>query len=146
MAYKRLTKTQKAKNKVISRQIRKVWKEKAKGKMSFSDFKKRVINRSIGTGESIKESAKKVGNSYGLGFGDYKKQAKENLLASMKEKFRTTYDELRRKAGRFGKDEHLIDRIEYDSQQDTYILTSSTGERYRIDKDDSPKQMYLTKI
>lgn len=146
MAYKKLTKAQKAKNKIISKQIRKVWREKAKGKMSFSDFKKRVINRSVGTGETIKESARRVGNSYGLGFGDYKKQAKENLLSSMKEKFRATYDELRRKAGRFGKGEHLIDRIEYDKQQDTYVLTSSTGDRYRIDADQSPKQMYLTKI
>ena len=143
---KKLTVKQRAKNKVAYKQIRAVWKERASGLMTYKKFKKLVINRARGTGESVKESAKKIGNSYNLGTGDYKKQAKENLLAGIKEHFRATYDELRSKAGKFSKGEHLIDRIEYDSQRNTYVLTSSTGDSYEIYKDDSPKQMYLIKI
>lgn len=143
---KRLTIKQKAKNKVAYRQIRDVWKDKVEGKMTYKDFKRLVINEARGTGMSIKDAAKKLGNSYNLGFGDYKLQAKKNLLAGMKENFRGTYDELRRKAGKFAKGEHLADRIIWDKNQDTYVLVSSTGDRYRIDTDDSPKNMYLTKI
>ncbi len=143
MARRRLTKAQKARNRAEYNRIRRIYNTTDKS-ITYKQFKARVINRSIGTGESIKEAAKKEANT--RQFKDYKTQAKENLLAGMKENFRGTYDELRRKAGRFGKGEHLIERIEYDSQQDTYVLTSSTGERYRIDTDDSPKQMYLTKI
>ena len=114
--------------------------------MTYKKFKKLVINRSKGTGESVKESAKKIGNSYNLGTGDYKKQAKENLLSSMKEKFRATYDELRRKAGRYNKGEHLVDRVEWDAKEDAYVLTSSTGDKFAIRTDQSPKNMYLSQI
>lgn len=143
---KKLTVKQKAKNKVAYKQIRAVWEEKASGLMTYKKFKKLVLNRSKGTGESIKESAKKIGNSYSLGTGDYKKQAKENLLSSMKEKFRATYDELRRKAGRYNKGEHLIDRVEWDAKEDAYVLISSTGDKFAIRTDQSPKNMYLSQI
>ena len=136
---RRLTVKQKAKNKAAYKQIRAVWKSKAEGKMSYKDFKKLVINRSRGTGETVKESAQKIGNSYNLGLGDYKAQAKENLLAGMKKKFRPVYDELRRKAGKFNKGEHLIDRVVWDAKEDAYVLTSSTGDRYAIRSDQSPQ-------
>ena len=143
MARRKLSKAQKAKNRAEYNRIRREYNKTDKS-ITYKQFKARVINRAVGTGESIKVAAKKEANT--RQFKDYKTQAKENLLASMKEKFRGTYDELRRKAGRFGKGEHLFDKVEYDNQQDAYVLTSSTGDQYRIDIDDSPQQMYLTKI
>lgn len=150
MAYKKLTKKQKEKNKALSRKLRVIWKEKVKGKgkteLTFKAFKARAVSKAEAFNISVKEAAKKIANSYDLGYGDYKAQAKENLLTSMKEKFRATYDELRRKAGRFTKGEHLADKLTWDQTEDAYILTSSTGDRYIIRSDQSPKNMYLEKI
>ena len=143
---RRLTVKQKAKNKAAYKQIRKVWEDRVEGKMTYKQFKKLVLNEARGTDLSVKEAAKKLGNSYALGFGDYKAQAKENLLSSMKAKYRATYDELRRKAGRFTKGEHLADKLTWDELEDAYILTSSTGDRYAIRTDQSPKNMYLEQI
>lgn len=140
---KKLTVKQRAKNRANYNRIRRAWNTTDKS-MSYKDFKKRVLNRAKGRGESIEEAAKKFANT--RQFKDYKTQAKENLLTSMKEKFRATYDELRRKAGRFNKGEHLIDKVDWDAKEDAYVLTSSTGDRYAIRIDQSPKNMYLSQI
>lgn len=149
---KKLTVKQKAKNKAAYKQIRKVWKERLESQMTYKQFKKLVLNEARGTSLSIKEAANKLGNSYYL-LGDtdtnhraYLTQAKKNLLTGMKENFRGTYDELRRKAGRFTKGEHLADKITWDELEDAYILTSSTGDKYAIRTDQSPKNMYLEQI
>ena len=148
---RRLTLRQKAKNKTAYKFIRNVWEERGKGKLTYKEFKAFVVQYSKGTGKSIKEATKIVSNKYHLGpnvqgLKSYKEQAKENLLTGMKSKFRATYDELRRKAGKFAKGEHLIDRIEYDAKENAYILTSSTGDQYAIREDQSPKWVYLQKI
>lgn len=106
---KRLTKAQKARNRAEYNRIRKAYNRTDKS-ITYVEFKRIVKSRAAAKNESIKEAADKTAHSYL--FTDADTVGKENILSSLKTKFRKTYDELRRKAGRFSKGERLIDRLE----------------------------------
>ena len=143
---KKLSNTQKAKNKALYKQIRKVWNTTDKT-VGYKDFKNRVIARAAGTGETIKEAAKKYANT--RQFKSAERQGIENLLNAMKKDFKGTYNELRRKGkwfGRGNKGEHLIEHIGWDDKRGEYVMTSADGSQYIIKTDQSPKNIYLLEI
>lgn len=143
MRRKRLTQRQKAHNRAEYNRIRRAYNTTDKH-ITYKEFKTRVINRAKGTGESIKEAALKEANT--RSFVTAEQQGVRNVLSGMKSKFRNTYDELRRRAGKFNKGEKLEDRIEYDKKRDAYILKNPSGAKYEIKSDTSPQNMYLIKI
>lgn len=140
---KKLTKAQKAHNRAEYNRIRRAWEGTDKS-ITYKQFKARVLNRAVGTNISIKEAAKKEANT--RTFKSASDIGKENILKGLKEEFRATYDELRRKAGRFSKGERLIDKLTWDDTKQSWVLTSSNGDQYLVDITNSPKAAYLIKI
>lgn len=124
---KRLTKKQKAKNRANYNRIRKAYETTDKS-VSYVQFKRIVKGRAKGTGESIAEAAKKTAHSYA--FTTPEQIGKENILKGLKEEFRATYDELRRKMGKFKKGEHMEDKISWDKNKQMWKISSSTGQEY----------------
>ncbi len=140
---RRLTKAQKAKNRAEYNRIRRAYNKTDKS-ITYVEFKRIVKSRAEAKNESIKEAAEKTAHSYLFTNADT--VGKENILSSLKEKFRGTYDELRRKAGRFSKGQKLIDKLEWDDDRQAYILESSTGDTYLIDISNSPEQATLIEL
>lgn len=105
---KRLTKRQKAKNRANYNRIRKAY-EKTDKSVSYVEFKRIVMGRAKGTGESIEEAAKNTAHSYA--FTTAEQIGKENLLAGLKKEFPDIYKELRSKMGRFNKGDKMINRL-----------------------------------
>ena len=137
---KKLTKKQKAKNRANYKRIRKAYETTDKS-VDYKTFKKIVMGRSKGLGESIGEAARKTAHSYA--FTTAEQIGKENILSGLKSEFRDTYDELRRKMGKFSKGEHMIDRLSWDNNKKMWKVTSSTGQEYWVDISNSPKQAYI---
>lgn len=141
---RRLTKTQKAKNRATYKQIRKVWETTDKS-VSYKEFKRIVLGYvRAGKYDTAKEAAKKYAHSYQ--YTDAETIGKENILKGLKEDFRPVYDELRHKVGVMQKGEHLSDQIEWDKDKQSYVLTAANGDRYMIDISNSPKSAVLIKL
>lgn len=141
---RRLTKRQKAANRANYNRIRREYNKIENPDVDYKTFKKMVLGRAEGTGESIKEAAKNVAHS--RAFTSAEDVAKENILKGLKREFRDVYDELRWKAGRYEKGETLADKIEWSDKLQSYVMESSTGERYMIDISNSPKQAQLIRL
>jgi hypothetical protein len=137
---KRLTKKQKAKNRANYNRIRKAY-EKTDKSVSYIEFKRIVMGRSKGTGETIGEAAKNTAHSYA--FTSAEQIGKENLLAGLKKEFPDTYKELKSKMGRFDKGDKMIDRLSWDKDKQMYKFSSSTGQTYYVDISNSPKQAFI---
>lgn len=137
---KRLTKTQKAKNRALYRAIRKQW-EKTDKSVSYKTFKKISMGLAAGKGTSAKEEAKLYAHS--RRFVSAEEVGKENLLAGLKKEFPDVYKELRSKMGRFYKDETMMSRLEWDSDKQMYKFTNDKGDEFWVDIDNSPKQAYI---
>lgn len=139
---KKLTKKQKAKNRANYNRIRKAYETTDKS-VDYKTFKKIVIGRAKGLGESVGEAAKKTAHSYA--FTTPEQIGKENILSGLKKNFRDVYDEMRRKMGKFKKGEKMMDRLEYDytKGQGMWSFTNNKGDKYWIDLNDSPMQAYI---
>ena len=144
MARKRLTKKQKAHNRAESNRIRREYDKIKNPDVSFREFKKMTMGMNKGTGESLRETARKL--AHGRAFTSASDVAKENLLAGMKESYRDVYDDLLRKAGKYEKGQTLKDKIEWSAQYKSYLLKNPSGKTYIIDISDSPKSMSLIEI
>ena len=140
MSRKRLTKKQKAKNRADYNRIRKAYETTDKS-VTYVQFKRIVKGRAKGLGESLGEAARKTAHS--LAFTTSEQIGKENILKGLKEDFRDTYDELRRKMGKFKKGEKMIDKLSWDKDKKMWKVTSSTGQEYWVDISNSPKQAYI---
>ena len=141
---RKLTKAQKAKNRSMYKYIRKVW-EKTDRSVSYKDFKRIVIDwTKAGKYQNVREGAKLYAHS--TQYVDADQRGKENILKGLKEEFRQTYDELRRKVGFMKKGEHLLDQLEWDEQKQGYTFVGSDGNTYLIDMSNSPKQADLIRL
>jgi len=140
---RRLTKAQKAHNRAEYNRIRRAWQKTDKS-LDYKTFKKIVMGRAAGTGETIKEAAVKTANT--RLFKTAEEQGKENVLQGLKNEFRGTYDELRKRVGPMKKGETLKDQIEWDKNFQSYILTGHDGTQYIIDISNSPKQASLIQL
>lgn len=124
---KKLTKKQKAKNRADNNRIKRAYETTDKS-VTYIQFKRIVKGRAKGTGESIGEAAKKTAHS--LAFTSAEQIGKENILTGLKSEFRATYDDLRKKMGRFSKGEKMIDRLFWDKDKKMWGFKSSTGQQY----------------
>ena len=138
---KKLTKKQKAKRQAEYRQIRKFW-EKTDKSVPYKTFKK-IVQGYVKGGKykTVKEAAEKYAHSQR--FVTPEQVGKENLLSGLKEEFRATYDELRRKMGKFSKGEKMIDRLSWDDNKKMWKFTSSNGQEYWVDITNSPKDAFI---
>lgn len=138
---KKLTKKQLTKQRAENRAIRKAWNKTDKS-VDYKTFKK-IVKGYVKGGkyDTVKEAANKYAHS--TRFVDPETRGKENVLAGLKEEFRDTYDELRRKMGRFNKGEHMTDRLSWDSDKQMWKVSSSTGQTYYLDISNSPKEAFI---
>ena len=138
---KKLTKKQKAKRKAEYKQIRKYWETTDKS-VDYKTFKK-IVQGYVKGGKykTVKEAAEKYAHSQR--FVTPEQVGKENLLSGLKQEFRATYDELRKKMGKFAKGEHMIDRLSWDDNKKMWKFTSSSGQEYWVDITNSPKDAFI---
>lgn len=137
---KRLTKTQKKKNKALYKAIRKQW-EKTDKSISYKDFKRIVLDWTKGGKYSTaREGAKLYAHS--RQFVDAETVGKENLLVGLKKEFPDVYKELRSKMGRFNKDEKMINKLEWDYDKQMYTFKNG-DDQYWVDITNSPKGAFI---
>ena len=91
---KKLSKTQKAKNKAAYKAIRREYeKVKAKAPVSYIQFKRRVKARAKSDNMTIKAAAKREARTET--FLTAAERSRENILSGIKTKHREVYDEIR---------------------------------------------------
>ena len=100
-----------------------------------------MIDRAKGLGESIKDAARAYRRSRTFTSAD--EIGKENILNKLKADFRATYDEMRKKMGRFDKGESIKGRLKWDDAKSMWSFTSSDGTKYFIDISNSPQQAFI---
>ena len=137
---RKLTKAQKAKNKALYKQIRKIW-EKTDKSISYKTFKKITMGLAKGKGTSVKAEAKLYAHS--RQYKSAEDVGKENLLTGLKSEFNATYKELRSKMGKFSKGESMMSRISWDADKQMYKFLNDKGETFWVDISNSPKQAYI---
>lgn len=156
---KKLTKTQKAKNRAAYKNIRKEYdKVKGKAPVSYMQFKHRTQSRAKRDGISIKAAAKREARTET--FLTAAERSRENLIGAIKEKHAEAYSELRnlsrysgktirdengkitKKAGQF---ESIAGNLTWDKEKKGYILNAG-DKRYFIDITNSPEEVNITEI
>lgn len=144
MARKKLSKTQKAKNKAAYKNIKKEYeKVKDKAPISYMQFKHRTLDRAKRDDISIKEAAKKEARTDT--FWKAPERSRDNLLAGIKEKHREAYDELRNLSRSKGKFQSIKDNLVWDKDKKGYILNAE-GKQYFIDVSNSPEEVNIMEI
>lgn len=144
MARKRLSKTQKAKNKKAYKAIRKEYdKVKAKADVSYVQFKRRAVSRAKRDNTSLKEAAKKEAHTET--FISSAERSRENLIEAIKTKHKEAYNELKNLNRSKGKYQKIQTNLEWDKGRGGYIL--NTGEhKYFIDVSNSPEEVNIEEI
>lgn len=137
---KKLTVREKAKRKSLWKALKKIYNDTNKI-TDYRTFKKVVNATRIAEDMTWKDAAKKVAHNYN--YSSAEQIGKENLLTGLKKEFRATYDELRRKMGRFSKGETMFDKLEWDSSKQMWKIINSSGKSYWVDISNSPKQAYI---
>ena len=141
---KKLTKTQKAKNRAAYKNIRKEYdKVKGKAPVSYMQFKHRTQSRAKRDGISIKAAAKREARTET--FLTAAERSRENNLEGIKEKHREAYDELRNLSRSKGKFQSIKDNLSWDKDRKGYILNAG-DKQYFIDVTNSPEEVNITEI
>lgn len=144
MARKKLSKTQKAKNKAAYKNIRKEYeKVKDKAPVSYVQFKRRVKSRAEKDDLSIKAAAKREARTETfLSAGE---RSRENIIEGLKDSHREAYDELRNLSRSKGKFQSIKDNLSWDKDRKGYILNAG-DKQYFIDVSNSPEEVNITEI
>lgn len=141
---KKLTKTQKAKNKAAYKNIRKEYdKVKDNAPVSYIQFKRRVKSRAERDNISIKAAAKREARTET--FLSAAERSRENLIEAIKEKHAEAYSELRNLSRSKGKFQSIKDNLVWDNSRRGYILNAGT-KRYFIDITNSPEDVIITEV
>lgn len=141
---KKLTKTQKAKNRAAYKNIRKEYdKVKDNAPVSYIQFKRRVKSRAERDGISIKVAAKREARTET--FLTAAERSRENLIEAIKEKHAEAYSELRNLSRVKGKFQSIKDNLVWDNSRRGYILNAGT-KRYFIDITNSPEDVIITEV
>ena len=130
---KKLSKAQKARNN---------WDNTNK-RITYKQFKNRVLSKAKADNISIKEAIKKEANTET--FVSAAERSRTNLINAIKEKHRESYDELRNLAREKGKFIKLKDNLEWDENYGTYVLRAGNS-RYLIDVTNSPEEVFIREI
>lgn len=144
---KKLSKTQKAKNKSAYKAIRREYeKVKDKAPVSYIQFKRRVKARAKSANMTIKSAAKREARTET--FLTAAERSRENLLSAFKTKHREVYDEIKelnklnRDKGRF---QSIKANLTWNTEKKGYVLNSN-GTKYFIDVTNSPEEVKLTEM
>ena len=141
---KKLTKTQKAKNRAAYKNIRKEYdKVKDNAPVSYVQFKRRVKSRAERDNISIKAAAKREARTET--FLSAAERSRENLINAIKEKHAEAYSELRNLSRSKGKYQSIKDNLVWDNSRSGYILNAGT-KRYFIDVTNSPEDVIITEV
>ena len=141
---RKLTKTQKAKNRAAYKNIRKEYeKVKDNAPVSYIQFKRRVKSRAERDGISIKVAAKREARTET--FLTAAERSRENLIEAIKEKHAEAYSELRNLIRVKGKYQSIKNNLTWDSSRSGYILNAGT-KRYFIDVTNSPEDVIITEV
>lgn len=141
---RKLTKTQKARNKAAYKNIRKEYdKVKDNAPVSYIQFKRRVKSRAERDGISIKAAAKREARTET--FLTAAERSRENLIEAIKEKHAEAYSELRNLSRSKGKFQSIKDNLVWDNSRSGYILNAGT-KRYFIDITNSPEDVIITEV
>jgi len=146
MGRKKLSKTQKLKNKRANANIRKVYNklnEETKQVVSYIQFKRRAKARAKKDNISIKMAAKKESRTET--FLSPAERSRENLVESIKEKYKDAYKELRNLSRVKGRFQSIKDNLTWDKDRKGYILTAG-DKHYFIDVTNSPEEVNITEI
>ena len=144
MARKKISKTQKAKNKAAYKNIRKEYdKVKEKANVSYIQFKRRVKSRAEKDNISIKEAAKKEAHTET--FISAAERSRENLIDAIKDKHSEAYKKLKNASRSKGKFQSIKDNLSWDQKRNGYILNAS-GKKYFIDVTNSPEDVEIEEI
>lgn len=144
MARKKLSKTQKAKNKAAYKNIRKEYdKVKDKAPVSYIQFKRRVKSRAERDDISIKEAAKKEARTET--FLTAAERSRENLVEAIKTKHSEAYFELKNLSRSKGKFQSIKDNLTWDKSRGGYVLKAS-GKNYFVDVSNSPEEVNIMEI
>lgn len=144
MARRKLSKTQKAKNKAAYKNIKKEYdKVKDKAPVSYVQFKRRVKARAERDDISVKAAAKREARTETfLSAGE---RSRENIIEGLKENHREAYDELRNLSRSKGKFQSIKDNLSWDKDRKGYILNAG-DKQYFIDVSNSPEEVNITEI
>ena len=144
---RKLTKRQKAKNKVAYKNIRKEYekvKDKSPVPMTYKQFKARVVSRSKSDNISLKDAAKKEARTET--FWSPAERSRENLLSGIKEKHSEAYGRItklsRNEKGRFTS---VKDNLKWDKDRGGYVLKSG-NKSYFINVTNSPEEVNIEEI
>ena len=144
MARRKISKTQKAKNKAAYKNIRKEYdKVKDKAPVSYMQFKRRVKSRAANDNISIKEAAKKEARTET--FLKAPERSRENLIEAIKTKHTEAYSELKNLSRSKGKYQSIKDNLTWDKDRKGYVLNAE-GKQYFIDITNSPEEINITEI
>ena len=149
---KKLSKTQKAKNKALYKTIRKEYNKVknspenirgGKPVVDYIGFKRRVKARAKNNNISIKEAAKQEARTESfLGAGE---RSRENLVTALKEKHRAEYNELRNLSRSKGKFQKISGNLNWDKDKGGYVLNAD-GKQFFIDITNSPEEVNIVEI
>lgn len=144
MARKKLSKTQKARNKAAYKAVRKEYnKVKDKAQVSYVQFKRRAVSRAKRDNTSLKEAAKKEAHTET--FVSSAERSRENLIEAIKTKHKEAYDQLKNLNRNKGKYQKIQTNLEWDKGRGGYIL--NTGEKkYFIDVSNSPEGVDIEEL
>ena len=144
MARRKLSKTQKAKNKAAYKNIRKEYdKVKNKANVSYIQFKRRVKSRAEKDSISIKEAAKKEAHTET--FVSAAERSRENLLEAIKDKHSEAYKKLKNASRSKGKFQSIKENLNWDKKRNGYVLNTGT-KQYFIDVTNSPEDVEVEEI
>lgn len=146
MARKKLSKTQKAKNKAIYKNIRKEYnKVKDKANVSYVQFKNRTLSRAKADNMSVKAAAKREARTETfLSAGE---RSRENLLAGIKEKHAEAYSELKNLSRVKGKFQSIKDNLSWEKVGNKYGYVLNAGNKqYFIDVSNSPEEVNIEEL
>lgn len=167
---KKLSKTQKAKNKAAYKAIRRAYEKVKNSKENYKDgkmivdykgFKNRTLARAKRDKMTIRAAAKREARTES--FLSAAERSRENLLKSFKTKHSEVYDKIKdlnklnrysgktirdengkitKRAGQF---ESISDNLVWDKERKGYIFNAN-GTKYFIDVSNSPEDVKMTEI
>lgn len=152
---KKLSKTQKAKNKAAYKAIRREYEKVKYSKENYKDgkmiidykgFKNRTLARAKKDKMTIRAAAKREARTDS--FLTAAERSRENLLSAFKTKHREVYDEIKelnklnRDKGRF---QSIKANLTWNTEKKGYVLNSN-GTKYFIDVTNSPEEVKLTEM
>ena len=144
MARKRLSKTQKAKNKAMYKNIRKEYnKVKDKANVSYVQFKNRTLSRAKADNMTVKAAAKREARTET--FLSAAERSRENILEGIKEKHAEAYSELKNLSRVKGKYQSIKDNLTWDKKRNGYVL-SAGDKQYFVDVSNSPEEVNIEEI